>query len=284
MTNSKLGPGELDIVVACRPADLAVLRLAIDGLSRFVFTRRFYIVTAGSNFDRFRRTLGDTVELLDEDAMIPGMTLADLRRLPLPGFPKGAGWYFQQLLKFAFCFNKTEDDYYLIWDADTIPLRSLEFFDSSGRMLLTTASEEHAPYFDTYRRLLREEPNREFSFIAQHMVAQKSVIREMLARIESNFTGSDSWAWKIMRNLDGSSLNSFSEYETLGHFIKNHYPDRVAFRALSWLREGAFQTKGVPSRTDLEQLATQYDFIAFESSHMPLRRFVRRARAWFRGR
>ena len=209
----------LDIVTSCRRADYPILQKAFVGLSEFVPFRKLYIFTARQNITSLQRMLSRNVEILDEDEQIPGMALQSLRRLPLPGFPKGAGWYFQQLLKYTFCFQKQEDDYYLIWDADTVPLRPLQFFDPSGRMLFTTAKESNPYYFDNYRRLLREEPRHEFSFIAQHMIVQKSILREMLARIESNFTGDESWAWKIMRNLRGDCSNLFSEYETLGHYI-----------------------------------------------------------------
>jgi len=270
----------LDVVTACRAADVRILRLALDGLRLFVPFKQLHVITARSNFSRCQRALGDGVELLDEDALIPGMTLQSLRPLSLPGFPKGAGWYFQQLLKFAVAFREPGDDYCLIWDADTIPLRALQFFDAQDRMLLTTADEEHLPYFDTYRRLLREEPRRECSFISQHMIVQKSVLREMLAAIESNLPGEDHWAWKIMKNLEGSSTNLFSEYEMLGHYVKNHYPERVAFRQLPWLRNGSQETKGVPSSADLPRLGGHYAFAAFESGQMPLRSFVRKLRAW----
>ena len=284
MPNGNLRQRPLDIVAACRSADLGILVLALEGLRRFVPFRKLHVITAHRNFARFKRVLGDDVEFLDEESLIPGMTLAELKKLPLPGFPRAAGWYFQQLLKLAFCFQKVEEDYFLIWDADTVPLRRLEFFDESGRMFFTMAKEEHGPYFDTYRKLLREEPHREFSFISQNMIVQKSIVREMLAKIEANFPGNDSWAWKIMRHLEGTSSNLFSEYETLGHYVKNKYPSRASYRKLSWLRAGSLEIGGKPSRVDLEKLGQTYNFVAFESSEMPLRRFVRCVREWFNGR
>jgi hypothetical protein len=284
MPNGNLRQRPLDIVAACRSADRGILVPALAGLRRFVPFRKLHVVAANRNLARLKRALNDGVEFIDEDSLIPGMTLAELKKLPLPGFPLGAGWYFQQLLKLAFCFQKVEEDYFLIWDADTVPLRPLEFFDESGRMLFTIAEEEHGPYFETYRKLLREEPRREFSFISQHMIIQKSIVREMLAKIEANFPGNDSWAWKIMRHLEGTHTNLFSEYEMLGHYVKNNYPSRAAYRKLSWLREGSLRIGGSPSRADLEKLGQKYDFVAFESSEMPLRRFVRRAREWFNGR
>ncbi len=104
---------------------------------------------------RFRRVLGPGINLIDEDKAIPDMTLEALKKMKLPGFPKGAGWYFQQLLKFSFCHRQQENDYYLIWDAWTLfRLRPLEFFKHDGRMLFTIAEEEHVPYLETYSKAL----------------------------------------------------------------------------------------------------------------------------------
>ena len=91
----------------------------------------------------------------------------------------------------------------------------------------------------------------------------------------------ESWAWKIMRHLEGTTRNLFSEYETLGHFIKNHYAERAVYRKLAWLRDGALKT-AVPSQKDLTRLSQHYDFVAFESRQMPLRRLVRTVRSWFK--
>lgn len=279
MHSSELRQHPLDVVTACRAADLRILQTTSLALKKYVPFRRLHVLTAAANFEQFRQALGDEVALIDEDTFIPGMTLAFLRELPLPGLPGGAGWYFQQLLKLNFCFREPAEDYYLIWDADTVPLRPLEFFDEEGRMLFTKAEEEHAPYFENYRKLLGEDPNREFSFISQHIVVQKSVLREMLAAIESRFPGEENWAWKVMRNLEGTSTNLFSEYEIYGHYLKNHYPARAAYRELPWLRGGTRAVGGFPTSKDLERLGGEYAFAAFESSHRFLRRTVRWVRS-----
>lgn len=271
----------VDVVTAARSADLRILRLALAGLRRFVQMKRLYVITAAANFGRFQKVLGPEVELLDEDSMTPGLTLRQLRSLALPGLPKAAGWYLQQFDKLAFSFRQTDDDYYLIWDSDTVPLRPLEFFDAEGKMCFTISDEEHPPYLENFRKLIRQEPLREFSFIAQHMIVQKSIVREMLGRIESNFPGNDSWAGKIMRNLEGTHSNLFSEYETLGHYVKANYPERATYRRIPWLREAALETHGVPSATDLARLAEKYYFATFESGQMPLRKFLKDLRRFF---
>jgi hypothetical protein len=273
----------LDIVSAAQAVDLNVLQLAFAALKKHVAFGRLHVFTAQRNLRHFRRVLGPEVDLIDEDTFIPGMNLKALRALPLPGFPQGAGWYFQQLLKLQFCFSQPEDDYYLIWDADTVPLRPLEFFDEKGAMLFTVADECHLPYFATYRKLLGEEPRREFSFISQYIPVRKSIVREMLGKIDHHFSGKEDWAWKIMRNLEGAHVNLFSEYEMLGHYVKNHYAEQAVFRRLPWLRTGTRAVGGIPSAKDLERLGDEYAFAAFEASERVPRRWLRQFRAWWRG-
>jgi hypothetical protein len=273
----------VDVVATSLKRDLPKLSLAYRNLQRFVPMKRLYVITARRNFADFENALGREVVLLDENEMIPGITLSALKVIPLARFSQGPGWYFQQLLKYQFAFHKMEDDYFLIWDADTIPLRPLGLFDDQNRMLLTKAPEFHAPYFLTYERILGRPAPREFSFIAQHMLIQKSILREMLAEIERHCPGNENWAWKIMRNLGGEGSNRFSEYETYGHYIKEKYPQLVAFRELPWLRRGASECGRHPSPRALERLGENYFFASFEDSESFYRRIGRRIRDWLRG-
>jgi hypothetical protein len=265
----------LDIVCACRAKDLPVLKLTAENLRQFVPFKSLRVFTARSNFRECAAVLGPDVMMIDEDTALTGMTLEELRRFPEPQFPQGAGWYFQQFLKLSFAFTETENDYYLIWDADTIPLRPLQFFDDQGRMLFTKSPEHHLPYFETYKNLFGKDPGYEFSFISQHAIVRKSLLREMLQRVEKNLPGNESWPWKIMRNLGGNKPNRFSEYETWGHYVKNFHPEAAVYRDLPWSREGNRLMPARPSAADLEKMGAQYAFIAFEASHKGLRRFLK---------
>jgi hypothetical protein len=272
----------LDVVAACLKRDLPLLSLAHKNLQRFVAMKQLHVITARRDFAHFENALGKEVVLLDENEMIPGVTLAALKVIPLARFSQGPGWYFQQLLKFQFAFHKTEDDHYLIWDADTVPLRPLGFFDAQGRMLLTQAEEFHAPYFQTYEKILGRPARREFSFIAQHMVIRKSILREMLGEIERHCPGDESWAWKIMRNLGGEGSNRFSEYETYGHYLKERHPQAAVFRELPWLRRGATECGRHPSPAALAKLGEKYFYASFEESEKLYRRTGRKVRDWLR--
>ena len=265
----------LDIVSACRLRDLATLKLTSESLRQFVPFKTLHVYTARANFTAFAEALGGDIKLIDEDSAIEGMTLEQLRRFPEAGFPQGAGWYFQQLLKLSFAFRETEDDHYLIWDADTIPLRPIQFFDEQGRMLFTKATERHLPYFETYKNLLGQDPRYEFSFISQHAIVRKSLLREMLEAVGKNVPGNESWPWKIMRSLGGSGFNRFSEYETWGYYVKNFHPQTAVYRELPWSRDGSRLLPAHPSPIDLKALGEIYAFVAFEAGHKGFRRFLK---------
>ena len=259
----------LQVVTTCRAYDLPVLEIALPRLQANLPFKNLTVIAPDRDVETIRRRLGPQVQIIPEDGFIPGMNLRQLRQLDRFGFPKNAGWYFQQFLKLQFAFTAPEDDFYLIWDADTIPLRPLRFVDAAGRMLLTQADEYHAPYFETYRRLFHAEPHREFSCIAQHMIVQKSLAREMLATIGELAAAKEPWPWTIMQALPPiANLHLFSEFETYGHYLKNFHPDRVAFVKRPWRRWFDTDPGGgrIPTERGLEKLARDYDFVCFEKA------------------
>jgi hypothetical protein len=270
----------IDVVTACLPRDLHLLRLAIPRLARFLPVRKIHVCAPRREFPRFHSTLGSDVVLLDEDEMVPGVRLAELRKLKLTGFPRGAGWYFQQLLKCGFAFLGGPEDSYLIWDADTVPLRKIELFDEAGRAFFTRAEERHAPYFENYERLLGWAPTPPCSFIAQHVVVRKAYMRAMLSEIEARIPGEENWAWKIMRTLQGTNSNLFSEYEFYGNYVSSIHPEEVVLRDLSWTRDGVRLASFHPSEADLDRLAKKFDFVSFEAGRVPWRKVVR----WIKAR
>ncbi len=258
----------LQVVTTCRARDLPVLELAVARLPKLIPFAGLIVLVPEDDCELVQRRLGKSATVISEKGFIPGLSLSELLGFNLPGFPAGAGWYYQQFLKLQYAFVQPEDDYYLIWDADTVPLRPMRFFDQQGRMLLTRATEFHAPYFATYRRLIGQEPNRECSFIAQHMIVQKSIVREMLELIERRVPVHHNWVLKIMSVLEPVHPNLFSEYETYGHYVKNRYPDRVVLVERAWERIiPRFFGRRIPSESQLNRLSKRYDYVSFERGY-----------------
>ncbi|MEO5917126.1 MAG: DUF6492 family protein [Luteolibacter sp.] len=255
----------MQVVSACIARDLPIYQIACASLRTHLPDPEINLITRKEDFTRFRNACGTDLVLWDENALLPGMTLKELREMPLPFFPKGAGWYFQQFLKFAFVNVSGGGDHYLIWDADTVLLRPMDFFDSSGRALYTKAKEHHLPYFKTFEQLFGCTANREFSFISQHQIIDKTILRQMLAEIETKHPESRGWAWAIMENLRGEGSNLFSEYETYGHYAKWRHPESITFRDLQWTRNGERIAGYPPKPEKLGILAESYSYAAFET-------------------
>ncbi|MES2659830.1 MAG: hypothetical protein V4689_14520 [Verrucomicrobiota bacterium] len=185
-------------------------------------------------------------------------------------------WLFQQFVKInAINQSGLEDsDLVLIWDADTVPLRRIDFIDAvSGRVAFYHGAENHPPYFDTMTRLLGYGKLTDKSFIAQCLPVRVGWVRQFVGGIESEFNAP--FAAVVLDLLPGQSGSEFSEYETLGTWILKNHPDEVVFKARNrWLRSGANLLKadreGYRSRMILRGLSLYYDFVAIERWSRPV--------------
>ena len=268
----------MQIVSACLVRDLPVYRLTYRSLLQHMPGAEIHVVTRKEDFSKFKDACGPELHLWDEADFVPDMTLGDLRKMPLTGFPNGAGWYFQQFLKYAFVNVSNDDECYLIWDADTVLLRPLEFFTPDGKPFYTTASEHHLPYFETFEALFGFPAKREFSFISQHQIINKVYLRQMMATIESRHPASRNWAWAIMENVRGAGSNLFSEYEIYGHYVKAVYPESFAVRDLVWTRTGGKYIGNPPKQYKLQYLGSKFAFAAFEVSDSMQRKIFNKVR------
>lgn len=255
----------MQIVSACIARDLPVYKITCESLRTHVPGAETHVITRKEDFPRFKNACGSDLILWDENDLLPEMPLKELKAMPFAFFPQGAGWYFQQFLKFAFVNVSNADPHYLIWDADTVLLRPVEFFDSKGRTLYTKAKEHHQPYFQTFEQLFGRPAQREFSFISQHQIIDKSILRQMLEEIEARNPDSRNWPWAVMDNLRGEGSNLFSEYETYGHYAKWRHPETMAFRDLEWTRTGGRVAGYPPNPSKLHLLSGHYSFAAFEA-------------------
>lgn len=285
-----------DIVTACRLKDLNTLQLALPRLRLFLPHNRFVVFTAKSNIRLFMNRLGAGIECIDEDEVFLDMKLWELRSKGiLPGFPEGAGWYFQQFLKFSYPKIRPDVDRYLIWDADTVPLRAFNVFGAAGEALLTPATMEaakppqgvrmdsrtaermqeatspHASYFENFNHLLGETLKPTRSFIAQHMPIHVPTLRALIEKIEARFVGPESWPWKIIKNSRGNGSNLFSEYEFYAHFALLYFPAFHKIRPLSWSRAGHLSCWR-SSESQFREWADHLDYVALERWASPWRR------------
>ena len=186
---------------------------------------------------------------------------------------KRIGWYVQQFIKMKFS-QICEDEYYLLWDSDTIPTKKIELFSADGKPYFDLKTEYHKPYFDTIERILPGcKKQITLSFISEHMLINTHYMREMISEIERNEAlAGDNFMEKILNAINPQDIcnSGFSEFETFGTYMQNRHPDFYSLRNWKSMRYGAFffnNTGGGITKTQLDWLSKHYDAISLEKGH-----------------
>lgn len=179
--------------------------------------------------------------------------------------PTAVNWYYQQFLKMAFSLV-CEEEYYLCWDADTLPLRHIDMFSSSGKPYLDVKTEMNETYFITINNLFGFSKIIAKSFISEHMLFNVSLMKEMIAEIERTSFGGTHFYEKILYAAGSENLNQgFSEFETYGSWVGMRHSSAYMLRDWQSFRNTNFfvDIKDVQPE-DLDWLAKDYDAATFE--------------------
>ncbi len=187
--------------------------------------------------------------------------------------PRGiTGWYYQQFLKMQYSLI-CDDEYYMVWDGDTIPCKVVNMFnENSGQPYFDMKHEYHAEYFETlsiilpgFRKMI------ERSFISEHMLIKTSVMRELISEIEGNdkIPGTKFWE-KILNAIPEEKIqeSAFSEFETYGTYVAIKHPSMYKLREWHSFRQGGnFFSIDTISDRDFQWLSKDFDAISFEKGH-----------------
>lgn len=187
--------------------------------------------------------------------------------------PRGiTGWYYQQFLKMQYAFI-CKDEYYMVWDGDTLPCRKINMFSlETGQPYLDLKHEYHPEYFETMGKILPGFGKViERSFISEHMLFRADIMRSLITEIEKNenIPGTKFWE-KIINAIEPEKIydSAFSEFETYGTFVALRYSSVYKLREWHSFRLGGtfFDIKTICDR-DFEWLGRDFDAISFEKGH-----------------
>ncbi len=266
----------MDVLICLGAKDIFFVRKTVREIRRYICLEgTIFIVTSSRLFKYFGEgwLKRNCVVLVDENNMLKGLSLEKVYSEMKRHFSCAvrAGWYFQQFLKMSFALTQYAKENYLIWDADTIPLRTIKFIDEKGRFLFTMKEEYNRPYFETMHRLLGFGKVSNSSFIAEHMPIKTSIMAALLDEIEKSTVVGASWFEKIINATSGVDEAAFSEFETYGTYCQLRYPDIFQERELRTLREaGMLYGRGV-RQNELTVLSKMgFDTASFETYHIPL--------------
>ena len=264
-----------DIVIPAVAGDVPFLPKVIKYIRlNLVDAECIYIVTNKKNFSckRLSEIHDAHVVLLDENMFIEGLSFNSIKEnLVSRGYFDSPGWFLQQFIKLGFAATKYAKEYYLTWDADTLPLSKIQYIEDS-QPRCTIKKECHLAYFETIERLFGYGKLKDYSFIAEHMMFKVSVVREMLKEIENSDVQGEKWFDKC---LNACNFNSkypaphFSEFETYGTYCTKKYPELYHTQKLNTFRGAGFIRGRFITDKILSKMSLDLDTASFELYDKP---------------
>jgi len=222
-----------DVVICVGPQHIEIAKVVINQVKHFFQAQAIYVITNQAHFGNFQ-TLSQTIDLIfiDENELFDQFnfqSVASFLKQKINNEDR-AGWYFQQFLKLEIS-KIIQSDYYLIWDADTVPLKPIHFFDQENRVLIHRSEENHSPYFETLQNILGITKTVNYSFISEHFMVETAYMNMLLEELSKNASDKP-WPYFILENITKKdlSLSGFSEYETYGNFLNTKSPERFRLR------------------------------------------------------
>lgn len=222
------------------------------------------------------------VGFFDEDELIPFAEVHKIMKelLQTDELPRGVtGWYYQQFLKMQYAFA-CKEDYYLIWDGDTVPCKPFSMFRENGLPYLDLKQEYHEEYFHTIENLFPGmHKSIAKSFISEHMLIRCDIMKQLIWDIIGSSTKDaaknhiqtpGSFFEKILRAIrPGQIMNTaFSEFETYGTYVTFRHTDAYCLRDWHSFRLGGefFHPERMTDE-DYAWLGKDFDAISFEKGH-----------------
>jgi hypothetical protein len=252
------------ICVACK-RDMDVWKIASLYIPEYIYANKYEVIVPDNEVNVFKSHTNPKFEVVCESTYLNGIDLGFVRD-HLVNYKELAGWYLQQFIKINACRLGDERDVYLVWDADTVPLKRLDFFDSAGRLKYFKGTENHTDYFNTIHKILGLQKKVDFSFIAQCFPIKRNWAKEFCDEIERR-SGTD-WVVTVLASISGDTPSGFSEYESLGTFLTYKYPNDFITIDNCWSRYGNLLVGGIDNVNlkVINSLSKQYDYMAFEHS------------------
>lgn len=277
-----------DVLIMVTPKDFSRVESLYERMLRLLPARRILFVgnvQVGELVEEYKikssleTELLDKMSFIDEDDILKfdevHMLMKEALKDILQGqeLPRGiTGWYYQQFLKMQYA-DICQDEYYLVWDGDTVPCKLFSMFrEGTDIPYFDLKTEYHGDYFITLEKLLPGmQKCIQKSFISEHMLMKSDIMKDLLKTIEcnSNIPGDRFWK-KVIRSIAPEKLmsNSFSEFETYGTFVAFKYRDTYRLRDWHSFRYGGefFDMKTI-SEEDFIWLGKDFFAISFEKGH-----------------
>lgn len=256
---------EYNIVVPLAQEDYIIFRKNINYIFKYLTPKKIVIIATEFLKEVIEKDFHDNekIEFVDENKLFPKLNYTVIKQYLMErNVDSRTGWYFQQFLKMSYA-NVCDTEYYLTWDADTIPLKEMNLFKDK-KPIFSLKKEYNEAYFDTLYNILGLRKIIKYSFIAEHMMFRKDIMIDLIETI--NFNSESLWFIEILNNINNENLSKsgFSEFETYGTFVLSDYPNTYDTKKMKSLRSGKKIFGEIPNQEILYWVAKYYETISFE--------------------
>ncbi len=263
---------EFDTLIVITAKDYDRVHRNYPRLIKHLPTRNIIFIGGDEVNERLLKdNLGDKVKFLDENKLLPFIEIDSIMRdiLKVGEVPRAmSGWYYQQFLKMKYS-EVCEDEYYMVWDGDTIPCKDFSMFSENGVPYFDLKQEYCENYFITLSGLF---PGMKKcipkSFLSEHMLFKEKVITEIIDGIEGNASLEGSTFYeKILRliGIERMKFSSFSEFETYGTYTCMRHLGSYMMRNWHSFRYcGNFFDPETINDEDYEWLSHDFEAVSFE--------------------
>jgi hypothetical protein len=251
------------VISVCSSKDIDVWTVAAKHVIQFIDADSYLVIVPDKEVELFSAVTCEPYQVKPESDYVGNAKERISQKLDAANQHR-VGWYLQQFVKISAVLARNDGDVVLIWDADTVPLKPLEFIDANGQLVYYRGEEFRKSYFDFLERALGLKRTQTFSFIAQSLVLRVAWARELFESLEKN--AQLPWMDAILSYVDPSEPAGFAEFETLGTWIWHHHRNEIVISDRPWYRNG-FSLVGNPltlSQSVWRGLAKYYDFVSFE--------------------
>jgi len=223
----------LNICQIALARDLQIIKENIKEFNKHYFNSNFYIICPFKDLNSFSQIQTNNVKIINENLIIP---FEDFKKIFLNNLRDSyyfteiqprLSWYYQQVLKISFIidFIEKNNQKMIIWDADTIILRKINFFEENFSIKYATINEFFRAYYLTNKTIFGYLPNFFLSsllqFVSLNKLENEFLIKNLNNFISKNNTSTGEWisniiSLAIFRTHKIYNGSMFSEYELIG--------------------------------------------------------------------
>ena len=246
---------KLNICQVSLARDISLVKENYFNFISFYKNSNFFLICPKKDYNLFKSTFNfNNFNIINEDEILPFEKFKNIffqlsKNISYKkDFQKRLSWYYQQVLKLSFIIdfiNKSKEKI-IIWDADTVILRKIKFFDKHKSNSFGTLFEFHKAYYLTIKKIFGTLPTYFVSSLTQFAAISAEDNRILLIKLNNylkkNSMNTAEWISTIIlksvfeeHKIYNGSM--FSEYELIGlsKLIEKNFKQKTIFSLRSGL-------------------------------------------------